>query len=237
MALIENFQGINDQIDETYSLEQQAYERIRSAILEKTLKPGEKIHLAEWAERLNMSRTPVRDTLRRLENDGLVIRESERQWHVYVLTLEDVYRIFEARIGVDGEIAYLAARNITDEQLIEVQAILDEAEQTRNQNDYEFYHSVDEKFHQLLNNAANNEYLIQFQLRLIDKLGRIYPKGLNIGNRLQASLSENKLIAQALFEHNPEKARENQIIHINAYRDHLFLVLQKLVIPFTGPTF
>ena len=237
MTLIDNYNGIKDQIDETNSLEQQVYQRIKTAIIEKDLKPGEKIRVAEWAEQLKMSRTPVRDALRRLENEGLVIRESERQWHVYLLTLEDVYKIFEARNGVDGEIAYLAAKNITNKQLVEVQKILDEAEETRIRNDYELYHAVDERFHQLLNEAANNEYLVTFQSRLVDLLGRLYPKGINIGNRLEASLNENKMIAQALFEHDPDKARKYQISHINSYRDHLILVLQKLVIPFTGPAF
>jgi len=218
-------------------MEKQAYDQIRAAIIEKTLKAGEKIHLVEWTEKLSMSRTPVRDALRRLENEGLVVRESERQWHVYTLSLEDVYRIFEAREGVDGEIAYLAAKNITDEQLVELQTILDEEEQTKLINDYELYHEVDEKFHQLLNRAANNEYLVEFQLRLVDKLGRLYPKGINIGNRLEASIIENGLIAQALIDHDPEKARDHQIGHINSYRDHLIMVLQKLVIPFVGPTF
>lgn len=237
MDMLENIPITPEQIEETYSLEQQVYEQIRTAIFEKTLKPGEKIRLAEWAERLNMSRTPVRDTLRRLENEGLVIRESERQWHVYLMTLEDVYKIFEARVAVDGEIAYLAAKNITDTQIAELQTILNEAEETRKQNDYELYHAVDEKFHQLLNKAANNAYLVQFQQRLVDKLVRLYPKGINIGNRLENSTRENRLIADALISQDPEKAREYQVAHINSYRDHLILVLQKLVIPFTGPAF
>lgn len=237
MILLEKHPKIKDPMEQTDSLEQQAYEQIKAAIFEKTLKPGEKIRLAEWADRLNMSRTPVRDTLRRLENEGLVIRESERQWHVYLLNLDDVYKIFEARLGVDAQIAYLAAMNITDEQLIKVQMILDEAEQTHLQNDYEQYHTIDEKFHQLLNQASNNEYLVQFQQALVDKLTRLYPQGINIGNRLEASINENKLIAQSLIAHDPEKAREYQIAHINSYRDHLILVLQKLVIPFTGPAF
>ncbi|MGE5465157.1 MAG: GntR family transcriptional regulator, partial [Syntrophothermus sp.] len=145
--------------------------------------------------------------------------------------------IFEARVAVDGEIAYLAAKNITDTQIAELQTILNEAEETRKQNDYELYHAVDEKFHQLLNKAANNAYLVQFQQRLVDKLVRLYPKGINIGNRLENSTRENRLIADALISQDPEKAREYQVAHINSYRDHLILVLQKLVIPFTGPAF
>jgi DNA-binding GntR family transcriptional regulator len=237
MPRIKNAEKSEKRFIDPTSLEQMAYEKIKVAILFKELWPGEKIRYTDWAKRLGISRTPVRDALKHLEYEGLIIRESERQWHVYTLGIEEVLEIFEAREAVDGRIAYLAAQNINDNQLIELKEIFDEANQNLIQNDYEAYHAVDEKFHQLMNRASRNEYLIQFQIHLMNRIGRLYPKGINIDGRLASSITENNRIAQALFERNPEKAEQMQKEHLRSYRDHFILVLKKLVIPLTGPAF
>jgi DNA-binding GntR family transcriptional regulator len=222
---------------ERSSLEDQVYKRIKLAILSKELRPGEKVSHAEWAERLNFSRTPVRDALKRLENEGLIVRETERIWHVYTLTLEDVFMIFDARIAVDGRIAYLAAQNITAEQIEELKTLLARMDQTRIDNSYDAFLEENKKFHSFLNNVCNNSYLIKANLLLNEKTSRLYPKGINIDHRLEKGFKENLLIAQALIDRDPTKAQHHQVQHIISYRDHLIKVIKEMVIPYTGPEF
>lgn len=222
---------------ERVSLEDQVYKRIKEAILLKELRPGEKVSHGEWAERLKISRTPVRDALKRLESEGLVIRETERIWHVYTLTIADVYMIFDARIAIDGRIAYLAAQNMTDEKMAEIESLLVEMDQTRIQNDYDAFNIVNRKFHAFLNETSNNPYLIRANSLLHEKTFRLYPKGLNIDHRLEKGLKENVSIAQAIMNRDPDLAEHLQKLHIISYRDHLIRVLKEIVIPYTGPEF
>ena len=219
------------------SLEDQVYQRIKEAILEKELRPGEKVSHTEWAELLNISRTPVRDALKRLEQEGLIIRETERIWHVYTLTIQDVYMIFDARVATDGRIAYLAAKNITPSIIAEIQANLAEMKQTHLANDYDAFNRVNRGFHALLNQACRNPYLVHLSQQLHEKTSRLYPKGINIDHRLEKGLQENLLLAQALMDSDPEKAEFYQKQHIISYRDHLIRVIEELVIPYTGPEF
>lgn len=222
---------------ERVSLEDQVYTQIKQAILKKELRPGEKVSHAEWAERLNISRTPVRDALKRLEQEGLIIRETERIWHVYTLTIEDVYMLFDARLATDGRIAYLAAQHMTDAREAELREVLLGMEQTCNDNDYDAFTEANNCFHDFLNRISENPYLVKLNLSLHEKTRRLYPKGINIDRRLEKGFQENLLIAQALIDRDPEKAELLQRRHINSYRDHLVKVIKEMVIPYTGPEF
>lgn len=222
---------------ERSSLEEQVYNRIKNAILQKELRPGEKISHAEWAERLGISRTPVRDALKHLEIEGLVIRETERIWHVYTLTIDELLLIYDARLATDGRIAYLCAQNMTPEKDAQMRQLLDEMEETRVRNNYDAFNEANRRFHLLMNDVAGNPYLVQASKHLHERTSRLYPKGMNIDHRLEKGLQENRLIAQAIFDRNPELAEEMQRKHIISYRDHLIRVIKEMIIPYTGPEF
>lgn len=219
------------------NLEDQVYHRIKQAILHKEVKPGSRISSAEWADQLGVSRTPVRDTLRRLEYEGLVIRVSERLWKVYTLTLEDVNTIFDARETVEGKVSYLSAVHITDDEIAQMKQIMADMEVTHLTNDYEAFVKVNGYFHRLVNSACRNEYLGRYSAQLNERLTRVYPKGINIEGRLAKGFEENSLIANAIMAHEPEKAEQYQVAHLRSYREHLTKVIKEMVIPYSGPEF
>ncbi len=172
-----------------------------------------------------------------MENEGLIIRETERVWHIYTLTIDDVTKIFDARIATDGRIAYLAALNATDETITAFKQIIETMELTSIENNYDEFTAENSKFHALLNHAADNEYLATLNRYLHEKTTRLYPKGINIDHRLEKGLKENRLIVEAIIEHDPQKAQQYQEKHVRSYRDHLIRVIQEMVIPYTGPEF
>jgi DNA-binding GntR family transcriptional regulator len=219
------------------SLEEQVYQKIKKAILNKDLKPGEKVSHSEWADRLNISRTPVRDALKRLENEGLIIRESERQWHVYLLTLDDVYKIFEARLAIDGYIAYLAAKNLEDVEEAALKKMLADMDTARVNRDHPALDNANNDLHRLLSRAAKNQYLSECSQELGDKLTRLWPKELKIEGRMDKRYDENLQIVQALLAHDPEAAEKAQRDHLISARNYLLLILKKVVIPYVGPEF
>ncbi|MBN2502951.1 MAG: GntR family transcriptional regulator [Anaerolineales bacterium] len=219
------------------TLETQVYKEIKSAIQHKEIKPGTRVSYAEWAERLGISRTPVRDALRRLEYEGLVVRTSERVWYIYTLTLEEIEKIFDARETVDSSVAYYAAKNITEGEIAEMDQIIAEMEGSLQHNDYEEFHYINDRFHDLMNRASRNAYLVRYSTNLNERLSRVYPKGINIEGRLARGVAENKRIAAAIRAHDAEGAQQRQLAHLRSYRKHLRKVIQEMVIPYSGPEF
>lgn len=241
MALVKNGQAVLEEQElsnsERNTLENQAYERIKAAILKKELKPGEKVSHTDWAERLNFSRTPVRDALKRLEFEGFIIRETERQWHVYTLTIEDVHKLYEVIQSVEGYIAYLAAQNFTDEMAAEAQALLEVMEEGKTNRDYSKYLPANHHFHLLMERAANNPRLVEITRLAREKLNRTQAGNLHIEGRLDRSYEENRLIVEALIKRDPETAERYQRAHLRSSRDYIIMLLEQLIIPYVGHEF
>ena len=240
MATNGNGQAVKEQDHpsvERNTLETQAYERIKQAILSKELKPGEKVSHTEWAERLNFSRTPVRDALKRLEFEGFIIRETERQWHVYTITIQDVHKLYEVIQSIEGYIAYLAAQNFTNAMCEEVKELLQLMEEAKKNHDYATFLPTNTRFHRLMERAANNAKLVEISQLTREKMARIQARDLHIEGRLERSYDENKQIADALIRRDPESAERSQRIHLRSSRDYIIMLLEKLIIPYVGPEF
>ena len=219
------------------SLEMQAYERIKKAILSKELKPGERISQNDWVERLKISRTPVRDALKRLEYEALIIRDTERQWHVYTLTIEDVHQLYDVRESVEGYLAFLAAQNFTDAWAEEMKKVISAMKEHKEKVDHDAFDDDNRHFHRIINDAAANSYLVDIVNRVNDRLHRLRPHGVHIEGRLDQAYGENINIANALIARDKEKAECYQRVHLRSSRDYLILLLTQIIIPFTGPQF
>jgi DNA-binding GntR family transcriptional regulator len=92
------------------------YDRVRADIVHGVLRPNQRIVEAELAERLGVSRTPVRETLQRLVLDGLVRRE-RGGWVVHEHSADEIRAIYEVRAALEGYAAFLAAGRATEDQL------------------------------------------------------------------------------------------------------------------------
>jgi DNA-binding GntR family transcriptional regulator len=149
-----------------------AYERIRGYVLGGEVLPGARLGQVELAERFGISRTPVREALRRLAGEGLVDLHSNRGFRVADLGLDAVLRRLEVRAILEPGIAALAAERRTgrDLELMKV-AIADEAEA----RDGIEAHDASRRFHVALARAAGNEELV----RVIESLWLV-----EVGRRL-----------------------------------------------------
>ena len=110
------------------TLADQAYRSIRAAIATGELRPGQKVTERGLAEQLSVSPTPVREAIRRLEQDGLLERTGPRTVKVSVMGDAAIRDLAEVEIALRGMVARFAARHATPEQLDHLDAILDEAD-------------------------------------------------------------------------------------------------------------
>jgi DNA-binding GntR family transcriptional regulator len=143
-----------------------AYHELREMILTTQLRPGQVLVEAELMESLRVGRTPLRDALRLLSHDGLVVIEPRRGTSVAPLTHADLHAIFEVRVAIEPVVAQAAIARATSDDLAAL-AVL--ARRARTNPAVESDIAVDEDLHELLVGIARNRFLEDFYKRLRDE--------------------------------------------------------------------
>lgn len=150
------------------SLRQRAYEDIRMAIFRGGLRPGQRVKERDVAEQMGISTTPVKEALRRLEQDGLVLSQPRRGAVVSPLVLTPAEEILEIRADLEGLAARFAAEKMNDEERRVLREQLDLLLQLEplKPGDEEALAEASTGFHRMIHVAARNEFILQFLERL-----------------------------------------------------------------------
>jgi DNA-binding GntR family transcriptional regulator len=136
----------------------EVYERLRHEIVRGELRPRESLSEVEIAERLQVSRTPVRESLQRLTADGL-ITSHRRRWIVYEHSKDEIREIYELRAALEGYSARLATRRATDAELTELAKLRDSAGANDPEPDVRI--ESNERLHDSVLRFAHNETLLR----------------------------------------------------------------------------
>lgn len=188
------------------SLTRQAYELIKEAILTWELRPGDILVERQLAERLGISKTPVRDALLMLEQEGFVVKEPYRGTTVAPISLKDAEEIRQLRETLEGLAIRIAAPLFSPADLEEARAHISSAETALEQGDATLAAEMVEKFHQLLVQKAGNKRLTQFIQQLDEHSQRLNMVLRQIPGRARRSIEEHKRILAAIEENNPTLA-------------------------------
>jgi DNA-binding GntR family transcriptional regulator len=129
------------------------YERLREAILTGRARPNERLIEAELADRLQVSRTPIRESLQRLAAEGLVVSR-RRGWVVLEHTSVEIREIYEARAALEGYCARLAAQRATDAQLKEIASLHHPKRNLKSSRQHLV--EINDRFHDAILAAAQN---------------------------------------------------------------------------------
>ncbi|MBS8260863.1 GntR family transcriptional regulator [Roseibium polysiphoniae] len=150
-----------------------AYDRLKEDILSSGLPPGFQAPEPDIAERLGMSRTPVREALIRLEADGLVELVPRRGAKVLALSLEDLSEIYDLLIALEPcALAKLTSEKIDAEALEELEALIGEMEGAQRARDLDAWVDADDRFHRKLLSLSGNQRLTHFTGSLLDQVHR-----------------------------------------------------------------
>lgn len=155
------------------------YDRLRGDIVHGVLRPNEPLIETELAERLGVSRTPIRESLQRLANDGLIVYR-RRRWYVYEHTAAEIREIYEVRAAQEGYAARLASERGTAEQLERIASAATAVDQATVDDRV----LANEAFHDLINEACGNA-------RLVDLIARTRLFHFNV--RLASAYSADEL--------------------------------------------
>ena len=200
---------------------EEAYRHLKTRIMSADLPPGATVNEQAIAEALGVSRTPVREAIRKLEQEGLVMRYPNRGALVTQLSMKDVIEIWQLREILEPAACRLAAHRIEPGALAEVQAVIRSLQRAR-PHDYETHHRSDLRLHALILEAAGNGALRQVVEMLNERIVQV--RIVNSPARFQKSVSEHLDIIAALREGDGTKAAEAMRRHLANARESLYLV-------------
>lgn len=187
---------------------------IRGAIMNGTLQPRERLMEIQLAEELGVSRTPIREALRKLELEGFIVMVPRKGAYVSDLSFKDIADVFEIRAALEGLAAGLAAERITDEELESMERLLVEKQEAITQEDISKLVEVDTKFHELMYQASRNVRLGNIISNLREQIQRFRLTSLSYPGRDKLSLEEHKKIVEAIQARDYQLARQLAQEHI-----------------------
>ena len=173
-------------LDSYKPLRELVCENIRQAIIDGTFSPGERLMEIQLADEMGVSRTPVREAIRKLELEGFVVMIP----------------------------AGLAAERITDEELEQLNGYLIEIGQHIANNDMDKIVEVDTAFHDMLYTASRNERLRSIINNLREQMTTIRGRSMSYPGRLVETMDEHRNLVEAIAAHDVERAQYAARIHL-----------------------
>lgn len=211
---------------DTYKpLRELVFETIREAIINGVLKPGERLMEIQLAEELGVSRTPIREAIRKLELEGFVVMVPRKGAYVADISLKDIADVFEIRGALEGLAAQLAAERATDEELEEMERMLVEIGEAIENKDVERLVETDTRFHEVLFRASRNERLTQILSLLREQIHSYRMRTLAHPARMRVALEEHRTLVEALAQRDPETARRVAQEHIESAENSLMALI------------
>lgn len=196
------------------SVVDQAYAAIRDRITEGELRRGARIHQEDLAEELGVSRTPVREALRRLAAEGLVEMQTNRGARVADVSREDMRAAYEARLVIEPGAARLAARTPNAAAMAAMRDALDR--QRRAIPDTARSFDANRRFHLALVTGSGNGFLVQFAARLwVARIGEvIYERQTESPERMGLDADEHEQILAAIVAGDGRRAERLTRRHV-----------------------
>lgn len=198
-------------LDSYKPLREIVLEALREAIVNGILEPGERMMEIQLAEEMGVSRTPVREAIRKLELEGFVVMIPRKGAYVAGVSYKDVKDVFEIRATLEGLAAGLAAEKATDDEIEQIERVL---HYEKEPDSLEAMVQADTDFHALLYKASRNERLIQILANLREQIQRFRTTSLAVPGRVKYAIQEHRDIADAIARHDVEEAENLAAAHI-----------------------
>ncbi len=204
----------------TISLAEQVFERLESDILTGVYKRGDVLTEMKLVSDLGVSRTPVREALRRLEQEH-IIEMTTRGILILGVTEQDLTDIFAIRMKIEGMASYAATKRITPEELAELRETLELQEFYVTKRDPDKIKMMDSKFHQLIYRFCGSTVLCDTLMPLHKKVQKYRRASVENNSRAQQSAREHRAIFEAIEAGNAELAEQYTNEHIINANNHI----------------
>lgn len=204
----------------TTSLADQVFEKLENDIIQGVYPRGEILTELKLVDQLGVSRTPIRDALRRLEQERL-IEDTGKGSRVVGITEEDLEDIMNIRQRIEGLAAYYAAKNMTPEGLAELTHIVDLQDFYYDKGDAEQLRQVDEQFHDLICYLSKRTVIMDTLIPLHRKTRRYRRISMEDWSRTVNTRKEHKAIFDAMASGDADLTESLMAKHIENAKKHM----------------
>lgn len=208
-------------------LREVVFETLRQAIISGLFKPGERLMEVQLAEQMGVSRTPVREAIRKLELEGFVAMVPRKGAYVSGISVKDIIDVFEVRASLEGLAASLAAERITEEELKELEKSLLQSSEVITGENINIFVEKDTNFHELLYRYSKNQRLANIITHLKEQIQRFRTTSLSLPGRTKDAVDEHKKIVEAISDRNAELAYTLAREHIESAEQSFLKALQE----------
>jgi DNA-binding GntR family transcriptional regulator len=197
------------------SVQKQAVEKLRAGILAGVFRPGDKLVEADLCKRLGISRPSVREALRSLEAEGLVLIVPNRGPQIPILTWQQAEEIYQVRALLEGEAAALCAMRATPAHIESMRAALSEFEKAVKRGDSARRLSATAEFYRFMQLGGGNSLIDALLQRLLARINFLRAQSMSRAGRAKHSYSEMRAIFQAIAKKDSEGARKAAELHVS----------------------
>lgn len=196
------------------SLSDQAVARLRDMIVLLEIAPGAVLSEPHLTAILGASRTPVREALKLLAAEGLVILRRNRAAIVAPLDETELHHLFEVEVALESHAALLAATRMSQAALDQLARLQVQLEERHQAGDWAGYIRVNQRIHSAVVAGAENPALAETHARILGRLARARNVGLTAAGRMEESIAEHRAILAALQARDAERARTLFAAHV-----------------------
>lgn len=198
-----------------------AYDVVKDAIINLDVAPGAQLSVTELSERLDVSRTPVREALLKLENDGLVRAVPRVGFFVTQVTKRDLKELFVLRELLESHAAEAAAVQLSDDDLAELDRLYQLSTVAAEKGDCKEFIEYEIKFHQLIVDRCGNQRLVEMMDSLNDLTNRERILSVRVSDNIYQSCREHAELVDALKRRDAAAAGECMRKHLVGSRHRL----------------
>lgn len=207
--------GFQIQMNEFLPLRDVVFNTLRQAILTGELKPGERLMEIHLANRLGVSRTPIREAIRKLELEGLVIMIPRRGAEVAQITEKSMNDVLEVRRAMDALCVELACERITAEELEKLRLACDVFAEAVKTKDLKKIAQADVELHDIIVQATGNQRLVQLVNNLSEQMYRYRFEYIKDCTQHEKLIDEHRIIYESMVKKDKETASEAAKMHID----------------------
>ncbi|MBO7187437.1 MAG: GntR family transcriptional regulator [Clostridia bacterium] len=206
------------------SISDVVFERLESDILCGKYQTGDYISENKLATEFGVSRTPVREAVKRLEQEGLIEYANSKAIRVLGITEADVQDVYEIRLSIEGDAFIKASQNMSQEDFLDLEKIIDLQEFYSQKKDAEMVKDADTKFHTKIYEFAKSTVYQTILSQLHNKIQQFRKISQSLGDRSRLSVNEHRAILSAMKAKNFELLEELVKIHVKNARDNILKI-------------
>jgi DNA-binding GntR family transcriptional regulator len=210
------------------SLTDHAYRLVKERILSNKLPGGFQILEDDLASQLKMSRTPLREALVRLANEGLLELVPRHGIRVVPLSIDDLHEIYQVLTSLETTAAMLlAAKKPNEKEVTKLRKAVEGMKSALNSNDLDAWAAADENFHNLLLDQCGNKRLATAARTFMDQSQRVRMVTLRLRDMPNKSTEYHSILVQAISRGDQERAREIHTRQKDSWRDEMLHLMSR----------